>query len=980
MRKMISVGLIIILVIGMVATWAQPPTRIQAQTNDVTLRFYRDPHAMVDNNYDTFEYSTVTVPIHDWQNIMWIMIAAGEWSAPNILDINLIGGRLYVHIEDFYHGSTGTASLRATSVLTFASFPNVNEIVMYSDWLLENPSGDIYTNGYHGGWYRVTGYETHIVFEFDTPGLVPLFRGRITSMGNRLPDSSTFLSIHTPDPTPEEEPAPPSEPTPEPTRDISPYIIQTMGQFINQFTTIFTGVAVRSTWDGVESFRLYTGGGWESIPLNSIEDVPYIYWYTDWDFEGGKTGFFDVYGNQVYDAIYIDGVHVATNFFVYDLEGNGTPIILISSDQWVANGAWPYAIYRYVNGTYQYMDTLWSAYTRFYRDNQGRVVTVISQTGWTTAYFMLFNDTSIDVEYIGGWDWDETPAVNFDQLTHIPRLTALEENIRALVLAGEFEQNNMPAETSAYIHVPTPQHQIFTPSPLTPITTQAAAQAEIQNILTSLTPDQRQSGDALNIVALNIEAIARMGTTQSIPPSGSLGIDMLQAGTQTATQISQNTHNVLAYENIYLLRYLRTNINFVSDETDVMQISFPEDVSSIPFDNVTIESEIAAVTLNRNYIPVGGEIAIQRASTDAAIANIAETSSTEDTDTSQGILSHGSRLWGEVTDFSSPITVLSNLWSVLVIIILIIIWLIVAATGERLRRWVVPTIAIIALATNVTLILLRSAPESGAAAAYSSAEPNETTAYTDAVQVTMSEGMRATLSLPVNGANPDYLVLVNQEGELQHSRYNPVTGNIDARIRESGTYTLIENEVSFNDIEDKSQLIQHAIRQLASRGIMQGVTEGYFYPDAPISRTDVVATIIMAFDMLDMEARSTFTDINPHAWYYLAIATAQEIGLIEGFADDTFRGDIDIPKAQLVVMSANTLMEQMGYHVPADIEEILTQFLDRDQIARWSEGGIALAANANVLIHRADGMFAPGSVMTRGDAAIILYRVFSRVW
>ena len=174
--------------------------------------------------------------------------------------------------------------------------------------------------------------------------------------------------------------------------------------------------------------------------------------------------------------------------------------------------------------------------------------------------------------------------------------------------------------------------------------------------------------------------------------------------------------------------------------------------------------------------------------------------------------------------------------------------------------------------------------------------------------------------------------------------------------------------------------MQDAILRLASRGIMRGTAYGYFYPDAPISRGDLVTAIVMAFDLLDLNASSTFTDIGPTDWYFRAIATAEQEGLISGFPDGTFRGNIDIPKDQLTVISANTLIERMGYFVPADIEAYLAAFIDRYEIAYWSEGGIALATQANVIIRRVDSRFAPQSSMTRGDAAIVLDRVFSRVW
>ena len=500
-----------------------------------------------------------------------------------------------------------------------------------------------------------------------------------------------------------------------------------------------------------------------------------------------------------------------------------------------------------------------------------------------------------------------------------------------------------------------PERHTFTPSPetLAQVYDPGTAHTQISSLVSSLTPQERASADALNLATLQIENIARRGTTQSAPAGDRFTGDVINNSTVLAWQIHHGTEHILTGDNVSLMRDIRNNINFESDNNDEISAAFPDDVSGIPFDNLTIESEFAAITLNREYIPVGGEINVRRLESDDA----------EDGD--DGVLNRLVRLPQAVSDFSSPMTILANLWSLLAVFLLLIIWLIVAAFKERLRRWVVPTFAILAIIANAALVMWRMEPPPGIAAT---------------VEVTMTPGMKATVSLPTNGANPDFLVLINEDGDIMHSRYNPVTGNIDARVREGGTYILRENQVSFADIGDTSQHMQDAILQLASRGIMQGATEGHFRPEDPISRTDLIATIVTAFDMVDINAQTTFTDIAPEAWYYLAVATAQQEGLISGFADGTFRGDINIPKDQLVALSANMLIERMGYNVPLNVEFYLARFHDRAQLAPWSEDGIALATASNVLVHRADNMFAPRSAMTRGDAAVILYRVFSRVW
>jgi len=97
-----------------------------------------------------------------------------------------------------------------------------------------------------------------------------------------------------------------------------PREVRTVGELLNQFTTLFTGVATR--WGNY----IYAPFAIGDTPPISIDEVPYILWCNE------KNGFYDVYGNQVYDTPYIDGVWVATKFALYDIENNGMPIIFIN--------------------------------------------------------------------------------------------------------------------------------------------------------------------------------------------------------------------------------------------------------------------------------------------------------------------------------------------------------------------------------------------------------------------------------------------------------------------------------------------------------------------------------------------------------------------------------------------------------------------------------------------------------------------------
>lgn len=39
-----------------------------------------------------------------------------------------------------------------------------------------------------------------------------------------------------------------------------------------------------------------------------------------------------------------------------------------------------------------------------------------------------------------------------------------------------------------------------------------------------------------------------------------------------------------------------------------------------------------------------------------------------------------------------------------------------------------------------------------------------------------------------------------------------------------------------------------------------------------------------------------------------------------------------------------------------------------------------IKTDENLIVLRKDGKFAPGSAMTRGEAAVVLYRMFKKIW
>jgi len=214
------------------------------------------------------------------------------------------------------------------------------------------------------------------------------------------------------------------------------------------------------------------------------------------------------------------------------------------------------------------------------------------------------------------------------------------------------------------------------------------------------------------------------------------------------------------------------------------------------------------------------------------------------------------------------------------------------------------------------------------------------------IEVIMNPGMNAVLSLPVGWRGTENLVVINQHGTIQTSRFNPATNMIDAVIHASGIFQLHENTAEFSDIYEENPVVQTAITRLASRGIMQGNDNDEFRPGELLTLQELHHALAV-------------------------IASYQNIVLA---TDEVIRRD------QLASQISDFLMDYMGYHVPENANEILENFADRAIFPDWAEGGIALLTEIDLLPRRTDNRFEPGKIMTRADAAWILYRLYRRVW
>ena len=244
---------------------------------------------------------------------------------------------------------------------------------------------------------------------------------------------------------------------------------------------------------------------------------------------------------------------------------------------------------------------------------------------------------------------------------------------------------------------------------------------------------------------------------------------------------------------------------------------------------------------------------------------------------------------------------------------------------------------------------------------------NETETVIDKMNATV------TIGLPTWSSTSTIIVSYNNGSDNWGGQYDSASNIISFDTGYSGRYEVLENNIEINDIQDLSEEMKNAVAFLISKGYMT-LNNGYFRPDESLTRYHFSKALVGMFFALDRELALNFPDVPSDSPYYAYVASAAEREIILGYDDGTFRGDTKITTEQMLALAARTLIDYKGYSLPSDAEIYLNAFEDGDAVSEWAKEQVGRAVREG-LVDRG-GMLDPLGEVTRGEAAVILYRLF----
>lgn len=159
-----------------------------------------------------------------------------------------------------------------------------------------------------------------------------------------------------------------------------------------------------------------------------------------------------------------------------------------------------------------------------------------------------------------------------------------------------------------------------------------------------------------------------------------------------------------------------------------------------------------------------------------------------------------------------------------------------------------------------------------------------------------------------------------------------------------------------------------SIKKAAAKGIVDGYADGTFRPNGEITRAQFAVMLARALKLEGNGAVLAFTDKERIGdWAKQGIAQAVKAGIVNGYSDGSFRPNAKISRAEMVTMIANA----QGLTAKANAA---TAFADHADIPAWAKAAVSATVEKGIVQGIGGNKFAPNQTATRAQAAVILLR------
>lgn len=246
---------------------------------------------------------------------------------------------------------------------------------------------------------------------------------------------------------------------------------------------------------------------------------------------------------------------------------------------------------------------------------------------------------------------------------------------------------------------------------------------------------------------------------------------------------------------------------------------------------------------------------------------------------------------------------------------------------------------------------------------------------------TFPEPVRLVLPYDETQMDKDLIGIYFYDEALKQWQYiggkiNMSKHNISADVLHFSKYMVKEYDKTFVDVSS-THWAYKALKVLAARHVITGISETEFNPKGSTTRAEFVAMLGRSLGLQATKANDQFLDVNVSDWFARDVAAAYEAGIVTGVTATNFAPKAEITREEMAVLMVRAY-EYVQKNKSTN-ENQLVSLNDLEEVSAWAKAGVSSAIKLGLMKGRSSSAFAPQSSTTRAETAQAIFNILQLI-
>ena len=191
-------------------------------------------------------------------------------------------------------------------------------------------------------------------------------------------------------------------------------------------------------------------------------------------------------------------------------------------------------------------------------------------------------------------------------------------------------------------------------------------------------------------------------------------------------------------------------------------------------------------------------------------------------------------------------------------------------------------------------------------------------------------------------------------------------------VDKAETGNKAEETTAFSDVAADDWFFE-SVNYAKENGLMSGVSSTEFAPEESVTRAMLVVVLHRLEGTPPPAKSSEFADVAADEWYTAGITWAAEKGIVNGVEDTKFAPDAKITREQIAAIMHRYAVYK-GYDVSVGESTNILSYDDVDKVSEYAIAPVQWAVGSGLVKGKTASTLNPEDNATRAEIAVILHR------